>query len=258
MTIFETPKQSKSATEFLKKPIGNLRRLYLFLSFAWCFNLMVMKTTLLLNFLLILLILTGTACKKLQGDGRTVVEGQVTDRSTGNPVPFAKLVVRSQPGNLAAGFNTKEFEKEADAQGKFDFSFEADGDKNYALLGYVAQRYYSGSGDEDMLELAGARRNTDLKLKLKAYAWAKIKFINEPPLDTAWFYVTGTYFHPDEFGNNFFRINKLHKDTTVIRALEAGQTSQLFWQIQKGLIKTEYRKDYYFASLDTVLVEIKY
>src|SRR6478735_2366232 len=122
MTIFETPKQSKSATEFLKKPIGNLRRLYLFLSFAWCFNLMVMKTTLLLNFLLILLILTGTACKKLQADG----------------------------------------------QGKFDFSFEADGDKNYALLGYVAQRYYSGSGDEDMLELAGARRNTDLKLKLKA------------------------------------------------------------------------------------------
>jgi hypothetical protein len=197
-----------------------------------------------------------SSCKKMQGEGRTVVEGQAVDQYTGEPVPFARLFVMTQTKSSFYGFNATLLEKQADAQGKFEFSFEAESDKNYGLLGGLENRY--SSGIDGMLDLENASRNRKLKLKMKPFAWAKIKFINEPPLDTAWFYVSGTYFHDDNRGYSWFKLGMQHRDTVVVRTVQGGLTSQIYWSMQKGLVKTEHRKDYFFPALDTTLVEIRY
>ena len=134
-----------------------------------------------LTLLICLLLLTCIcSCKRL--DGETLVEGQVVDRHTGDPIPDATLVMFSgKKSSSSAAYNTVEFEKQTDSNGKFEFKFDSDGSKTYVLRAFKDPGYYTAWDDAAYLD--EGRNNKKIKLKTQAPAWVKVKLVNVSPLD---------------------------------------------------------------------------
>ncbi len=189
-----------------------------------------------------------SSCKRL--DGETVVEGQVVDGHTGEPIPNAIVGVYVNTSNAMWGGYTKDFEKQADEKGNFSFRFEGDGSKEYQLRASTSK---GGSPfPNETVYLRQGRNNKNLKLKLQSPAWLKVKFINQLPKDTIWIYFTS-------FEVRDYNIHMLTRDTTVIGLFSGNETRQVQWEYisSKGQ-KVKESKQIYFPNSDTVSLEINY
>ena len=209
-----------------------------------------MKAYLFLKLLFGLLLLTATSCRL---DGETLVEGQIVDQHTGQPVGNGYVVVFGASGNSNSyGYVA---EGKTDYKGRFGFTFEGSGDM--VLRGFTDQGYFS-DWQEGAVKLKSGRNNKDLKVKMMAPAWVKVNLVNVPPLEVSPLIGVGG-FSPDENGQISVVFPYLKKDTTFVRKIIAHWERSIPWSIraQDGT-DTKYSTQVYAASLDTVEVRIEY
>ena len=137
----------------------------------------------------ILLLLAG--CKP---SGTTEVQGQVVDRHTGLPVPYAMVYVTGISSSPAGGGSSGTQGHPTDALGHFDFSFEARGQNDYTLFAYTDSGYASGYGDCPYLN--NGRANKGVQVKAAAPAWVRVNCVDDPPSTKIWLSVNDPNFPP--------------------------------------------------------------
>ena len=215
-----------------------------------------MKKRLTFFLYLSLALLAGSSCTK-DDDGDTVVEGQVVDRHTGAPVPNATVTVYSSDGSSAGGaYNGREFDKQADGNGNFSFSFAASSKKDYALRAFKDPGYYTAWTDAAYLSNNGS--NKKLKVKMQAPAWVRVKLINKPPLDPiSNFYIQS--FSEMIAGQDYIDIYDIKGDTSFVRLIQ-GNTQRTFLSEIKNMDGSTIRSNpsAYFPALDTTDLVITY
>ncbi len=132
-------------------------------------------------------------CAALAGceryEGPTQVSGQVVDRFTGQPVPNATVQVGGIASGLGAGGTSQGNSYQADGQGRFAFSFEADARQNYTLFASTPSGYASDYGDCPLLK--AGHKNDNLQVKTAAPAWVKINCVDDAPLGKVGLYTQG-------------------------------------------------------------------
>ena len=213
-----------------------------------------MKKHLTLFLYLGLLVLGGTSCSR-SDSGTTVVEGQVVDLHTGQPVADAAVTVYSRRKEGSA-YNGVEFDKQTDGNGKFSFSFEAESGKSYAALGHKAPGYYTPWTDAAYLH--SGQSNKKLKLKMQAPAWVRVKLVNVPPMDTIRsFYIQS--FSDMIDGQVSATLLNINHDTSFIRMVEGNMQNTFLCNIieTNGNDKL-FNPTSYFPALDTTDLIISY
>ena len=200
---------------------------------------------------LLLALLSG--CAK---DGPTLVQGQVVDKDTGQPVPRAEVQVHAfsaGSGSGGGGYGPALGGPYlADATGRFSFSFEARKNTSYNLNAYGPLGHVS---PDDGVEVKSGQKNLNLRLPVQAPAWVRIKLIDEPPLITAGRVITGGY----DGNSDTYRL-PLTQTESYIRGFIANHPVRVGWQIDDFTksTTTEGHKDFNITSLDTVTVEIRF
>lgn len=197
-----------------------------------------------------LLLVLSSGCRL---DGETLVEGKIVDQHTGQPIGNGYVVVYSaNKGGNSYGYLT---EKGTDTGGRFAFTFEGNGDM--ILRGFTDKGYFS-DWEEGAVKLKSGRSNKDLKVKMLAPAWVKVKLVNVPPLEVAPLIGVGG-FCPDENGQSSVQMFYIKSDTTFTKRIIAHLERGIAWVIraQDGT-DTKYSTQVNAASLDTVELRIEY
>ena len=202
--------------------------------------------------LLLALLLLGSCAK----DGPTLVQGQVVDKDTGQPVPRAEVQVHAFSGGrggAGGGYGPALGGPYlADATGQFAFSFEARKNTTYRLDAYGPLGHVSV---DDGVEVRNGQTNRNLRLPVQAPGWVRIKLIDEPPrINSGQITVGG-------FGNPGYSAGlPLPRDTTFYRYYPAHVPSRVFWEIREynQSASIEGFKDITVGSVDTVTVEVRF
>ena len=203
------------------------------------------------SLLLALLLLGG--CAK---DGPTLVQGQVVDKDTGQPVPRAEVQVHAFAGGgggAGGGYGPALGGPYlADAAGQFAFSFEASKHTTYRLDAYGPLGHFSV---DDGVEVRNGQTNRNLRLPVQAPGWVRIKLIDEPPRANSGLILVGGFGNPGYSSGLPFK-----QDTTFIRYIIANHPVRVSWEIQDHVKdnKIEGAKDLVISSLDTVTVEVRF
>lgn len=191
--------------------------------------------------------LAVSSCKR--NDGPTVVEGQVVERISGKAVPDA-YVQLYQPGKgFSSGYSKVGDPYKTDGNGKFSFTYDAETESSYLLMGYSQKGHHTDWQEAPNLRSGG--KNKDVKVKVHAPAWLKIKLTDELPKSRVWIRVGGF--------NGQSAFLTLPSDTVFYRFTRADFAQKANWDITNEMgIKTTYFQDYYVTGLDTLTVEIKF
>lgn len=194
-------------------------------------------------------------CAALAGcaryEGPTQVSGQVVDRFTGQPVPNATVQVGGITSGLGAGGTSQGTSYQADGQGRFAFSFEADAKQNYTLFASTPSGYASDYGDCPLLK--AGHQNDNLLVKTAAPAWVKINCVDDAPLGKIGLYTDGYRTGSGENQNigpgNF----------SFIRPMLSNTAGSIYWEIldMQGKV-TKNRQPLTVASFDTATVTIHF
>jgi hypothetical protein len=183
----------------------------------------VAKSLAVLLFLLPLLF----SCKRPDGD--TLIEGQVVDKITGQPVPNSTLSLYRSTGSsstLTSGF-TLEKEYPTDGSGKFGFQYEGSKGESYYL------RAWDNQGAEtiwdDMVPVEEGRNNKKLKVKLLAPCWVKVNIVDVPPKDSlSYLIVSGFTLDNGLQSMEFYNLN--YSTTFVGRGALNNPDPRLRWR----------------------------
>jgi hypothetical protein len=191
----------------------------------------------------------GIASCERSSSGLTVVEGQVVERSNGKAVPDA-YVQLYQPGkSFSSGYSKVGDPLKTDGNGNFSFSYDAETESSNLLMGYSDKGHYSDW--QEAPNLSSGRKNKDVKVKVYAPAWVKIKLIDELPKSRVWISIWG-YNERGDFLT-------LPSDTVFYRSAIADFQDRVTWDItDEQAVKTRYYKDFKVAGMDTVTIEIKF
>lgn len=200
--------------------------------------------------LLTVVTLGCSSCSLFDEGGKTTVEGQVVDSTTGQAVASAQVrLFANRRGGSAASYNPVDDWRSTDNQGKFSFSFEADANNAYIL------RASSSRGDTEFQSaprVNGGKKNKDLRVPVAAVGWVSIHLLDVPPRTDAvnvavWGFQEAFTLHPP-------------LDTVIYRMIEADPNQTVVWQLNGSRVvpATEHWIPYAVAGLDTTRVEIRY
>ena len=200
-------------------------------------------------FFLAILLWSATACSKIDSLNDTVVEGQVIDASTNQPIPFAEVALYAMYVNVSfPAYNSYIIDAKADAKGRFSLRFDPEKDNNYEIRGNRADLYYTV---ESILPQKTGKL-TNQKLTLQPYAYVNVNLINDPPQDYA-----------------DFRWQQYHKPmveqyTTSLNGnwdlqIDANKPVEInYWIGKNGGPMQHYSKTVTVSAFDTIAMEIRY
>ncbi len=202
----------------------------------------------------VLLALNG--CQKESGP--TAVVGQVVEFSTGQPVPNAQVRLTKYGGGSSGsiggagsgGFSAQGAPYLADAQGHFEFTFNAESHGSYALRASKGP-YYQEASDREVI-LSNGRPNRDLHVPVYASAWARYVLVNELPKKSLPYsvYVGG-------YGQGFRLYHP--RDTTIVYPVASGFAYKVIWIVTDAQGQdTNYEKDVLVPPLDTLTVRLPF
>ena len=114
-------------------------------------------------------------------NGLTMVEGRVTDKTSGNPVPFATVMIIGNKSGNGTGLLRAEIKRvKCDEKGNFNTSFNSE--KDYYYIVEATAKDYAGTDHAPYLE--NGKINKNIEVKIKALAFVRVKIINTSPKDT--------------------------------------------------------------------------
>lgn len=203
-------------------------------------------------------VLSGVVCATLVGcqkeSGPTRVSGQVTEMSTGQPVPNAQVHLTKFSGGSGGiigtgggGYSAQGTPYVADGQGRFAFTFNAE---SHGLYGLRAEGTYYLNGPN--VSLHNGQVNEDVRVKVYAATWLRFQLVDELPKgDTRGLYITG-------YDDQGVRLNNPH-DTILVRQGVIGFINPLYWSVidSKG-VETSSRQNVNPRPLDTLTVRIPF
>ena len=178
------------------------------------------------------LFFSTTACER-SNSGPTIVEGQVIERVSGKAVPDA-YVQLYQPGTgFSSGYSKVGDPYKADGNGKFSFTYDAETESSYLLMGYSAKGHYTDWQEAPSLKSGG--KNKGVKVKVNAPAWVQFKLTDELPKSKVWMRIGGYL----EQGDNI----SLPRDTVFYRSAIADFAHRVTWEItDEQAITTRFTK----------------
>ena len=208
---------------------------------------------------LILGVLNGCTPEEAES-GPTTVAGQVLLRGTRQPAtraPAVQVWGRAGGGNAVSG-STRAYApvgpaQPTDAQGQFNFSFEAEAGWDYVLqlvpggLGYYA-------GITQAPTLRGGRKNEGIAFFVDPPCWVRVDLVDEPPKSQIEAFFSG-------FGGGGLRVYS-PRDTTFYFPYLAGggRETFIYWHLYPIGSGTEVTDSRTFIQppLDTQRVRIAY
>ena len=191
----------------------------------------------------LLLALLGSCAKD---SGSTLVEGQVVDSQSGQPV--GNVTVQVERAGQGGGFTTTGPSYPTDAQGRFSFRFEAQAQPTYIVRASSPLGYFT-----DWIkapELKAGRKNQNLRVPVLAPAWVRLQLVDEPPRSRVTMVITGysgsgeTLYYP--------------RDTVLIRPILANFKLAITGFITDQGQDKKITQTIEAASLDTVTVRIPF
>ena len=198
--------------------------------------------------LLLALLLGGCA----KDSGSTLVEGQVVDSQSGQPV--GNLTVQVEQAGQGGGFGGGGFSPlgpsyPTDATGHFSFRFEAANHTTYIVRAASPLGYFTDPITAPVLR--AGRKNQDVRVSVLAPAWVRLQLVDELPKSRVSMIITG-------YSGSGERLN-FPKDTILIRPVLAGFARKIIWVITDNQrVDTQYSQDVQPAALDTVDVRIAF
>ena len=213
-----------------------------------------MKVASTINTFFVLLFIVVSSCKKdnLQ---QTTASGTVIDATTQQPIPNAEVWLLAAERTFSLGSfsgGSAIDSKITDAEGKFNFSFEASDDYMYNL--YTKTPRYLDYGVSSLTSVNRGKKNKlTLELHPEAFLKAHIKRITP----SGPFLYIGLL-NPSDGRQVAFNMN--YVDTTVIIPRLRGNTNyKVEWEDQdKSTNFTRFSKNVYFPAHDTTTVLIEY
>lgn len=201
---------------------------------------------------LALLCMGLTGCSLFDYEGPTVVEGQVVDSRTGQAVGPAQVqLMQNKRGGFSSAYSVAGDWLDTDAQGRFDFRFDADDARNYILMARSARgnSQYIGAP-----ELKGGRKNKDVRVRVDAPAWVRVHLLDVPPRTDALAVRVGGFI------GNVTLPTEVAQDTAFVRPVTPDFPNVVVWRLDGGRTadQSEHRMSYTVAPLDTFVVEVRY
>ena len=202
-----------------------------------------------------LLLLTFSSCEDTTfPSGQTVVEGQVVDAVSGDPVPFATLKLiasKSVSGAPIGGSDVKEKQIPVDENGRFELGFEHEEELRYRLEAHRKGLY----GTSGSVSVSKGEMNGALEVEAGPFNWLKLNVINkERPEKVEKLVITG-FSDPRSI-----RLENFSNDTSmVVKTNRADVSRDIHWIITNENVKEhEQSKEIYRPPLDTKEVKIPY
>lgn len=197
-----------------------------------------------------------SACQK--PDGPTLVEGQVIEKITNKPVPYARIEVYGQRGSgLHTGYSPTIEPHLTDANGRFSFRFDAAPGTAYLLKAFSDAGHASKWGEEPNVE--EGRKNKDLVIPVAAPAWLKIRVEQKPgPVPDGihiwgpWYdegYISTIDLRPKDYGTVSYHV----VDSTL------PSTAGVHWDVNYGGTHTVYHHPgFTLQPFDTTEIVVRY
>ena len=185
------------------------------------------------------------------GDGKTTVEGKVTEIGSNKPIANAQVNLRSLPGGSTTALYRTDTTVYTDANGNYAFSFDADKERSYEV-----QPKLELYNNTNKYKPVTSNRKNKIDLELDAYAWVRVHIINEPPLDTVLYVGFNGFENPP---NGIY--GAFSSDSTIIGKVIGNKNDYLmtFWKYTKlNALENKMRIDYYAPAHDTVDYYFKY
>ncbi|MGI4873931.1 MAG: hypothetical protein ACRYFX_22455 [Janthinobacterium lividum] len=195
-----------------------------------------------------LLLLLGVAgCTQDPTTGTTTVEGQVVENQSRKPVANATVQVYQEA--KSGGYAPVSTPVQADGQGHFSLSFEAESTSGYAVFAQAYPGYYTPA--YAATGITAGRANQGVVVPMLAPAWVRLQLVDELPKNRISMHISG-YEGP---GDRLY----YPRDTVLTRPLVAGFSGQIIWVItnEKG-IDTQYSQTIKVGALDTAKVRIPF
>ncbi|MBW3127363.1 carboxypeptidase-like regulatory domain-containing protein [Hymenobacter profundi] len=200
------------------------------------------------RYLLLAALLSGCA----EESGPTLVEGQVVDSQTQQPVAHATVQVEqaSRGGGFGSGgYAPVGTSYPTDAQGRFRFRFETEDASDYIVRASTPLGHFT-----DWLKapsLKGGRQNQGLQVPVLAPAWIKVQLVDEPPKSRVRIFFSG-------FGGGGYTLN-FPRDTSVVFPYYNTTEGFIYWRITPDL-SPEVTGQHILPliPLDTVTVRIPF
>ena len=197
----------------------------------------------------LLLALLGSCAKD---SGSTLVEGQVVDSQSGQPVGNATVQVEQSGrggGFGGGGFAPLGPSYPTDATGHFSFRFEAAGKTTYIVRASSALGHFTDWTTAPKLQ--AGRKNQDVRISVLAPAWVRLQLVDEPPKSRILINISG-------YEGSGTQLYYPH-DTTLIRPMLAGFARKIIWVITNDQGNdSQYSQDVQPAALDTLTVRISF
>ncbi len=141
----------------------------------------------------------------------------------------------------------------ADASGRFSFSFVGDEGYSYSVVG-SAQNYYSNIGTGDYTSLDKEQKNM-IEVELKPVAWLKLHVKNTSPFDAAdEIDVDNTFVS----GGNGGPLYGNAIDTVISGSVSGNSNVNIVWFVTKNGIQTTYSSTLFCSRFDTTSYTINY
>ncbi|MGI4873932.1 MAG: hypothetical protein ACRYFX_22460 [Janthinobacterium lividum] len=194
-----------------------------------------------------LLLLAGLAgCMQDPTTGTTTVSGQVVENQSRKPVGGATVQVYQEA--KSGGYAPVSTPVQADGQGHFSLSFEAESTSGYAVFAQAYPGYYTPA--YAATGITAGRANKDVVVPMLAPAWVRLKLVDEPPKSPVVITTDGY----EGSGDTFY----YPQDTVVIRPLIFGSKPIISWWIDENGKTRNSSNSIQPNALDTVTVRIPF
>ncbi|GAB2456245.1 hypothetical protein GCM10011375_04340 [Hymenobacter qilianensis] len=196
------------------------------------------------------------ACQKYEGP--TLAEGLVVEMRTEKPVPYAWIEVYAQAGSgLHSGYSSFAEPHQADANGRFSFSFDADKETTYILKAYSDKGHRSHWGREPYIE--NGHNNKGLQIPVAAPAWVKIRVAQQPDRLPDAITVSGPWF--DQGYISTLDLRKTDYGKVSYHTIDSSMPNDnmwVHWEVNFGGQLTPYRQTFSVQPFDTAEVVVRY
>lgn len=188
-------------------------------------------------------------CSLFEQSGQTTVEGVVVDDVTGQPIALADVaVLANKRSSSSSAFSQVGDWHPTDAQGRFSFAFEANGDTDYVLRADAPRgstQYLSAP------KIKAGRKNKDVRVPLTSISWLQVHLRDVPPRADALNIRLWGFIDPVTI--------LLPQDTIFYRPVSAGN-NVVVWSLNGSptVSNAETRIPYTVAGVDTARIEIRY
>jgi hypothetical protein len=203
--------------------------------------------------------LSGLVSSCQKNEGLTLAEGQVIEMRTNKPVPFAWIEVNAQRGSglQVGGYSPAPDPHQADAQGRFSFSFNAESGTTYILKAYSEAGHGSHWGEEPYLEKG--RKNRDLRIPVAAPAWVKVRVEQKSTGQPDQIEIWGPWYDQGYISNIDLRPKDYHHISYhVLDSTMPTDNAVVTWEVNYGGQRTRFREAFSVQPFDTAEVVLRY